>query len=82
MSTWVFILGIDGAVQQHGADARLTRLAQRYKNKFGTDLGARIQRILIEELGGIRITIPDLWEIAKEESNMRIQATFTGQLWL
>ena len=41
-------------------------------------MGARIQRILIEELGGLRLTIPDIRELAKEERNERIRAAFTG----
>ncbi len=56
----------------------LTRLADRYKQEFGLEMGLRIQRILIEELGGLRLTIPDIRELAKEERNERIRAAFTG----
>ena len=56
----------------------LTQLADRFRVHFGENAGAQIMTIIYQELGGLRVTIPTITQIAIQERNRRIRAKFTG----
>ena len=56
----------------------LTQLFHRLRTDFGPASGQAIIRTIIEELGGLRVSIPDLNELYREERDTRIRAAFTG----
>lgn len=53
-------------------------LADRYRTAFGGCAGAQIMSILYQELGGMRVTVPTITQIAIMERNASIRARFTG----
>ena len=52
--------------------------ADRMKYEFGPQLGIKIMRVLYEQLGGLRMTIPTIAEIDRHHRNQRIRTQFTG----
>ncbi len=56
----------------------LTHLADRFRVSFGQEDGAEIMRILYEELGGLRITVPTVTQLIVEERNRKIRNRFAG----
>jgi len=55
----------------------------RFFKRMCTDLGEvsanKIARVLVEELGGLRVSVPDLHDLAREERNIRMRAQFDGR---
>jgi Mor family transcriptional regulator len=56
----------------------LDRLFHRLCTDFGEASGKTIIRTLIEELGGLRLSFPDMREMAREARDMRVCARFRG----
>jgi Mor family transcriptional regulator len=56
----------------------LTGLADRMREKFGEPTGAAVMRIVVEELGGLRITVPTVTQLMVSERNEKIRRQFTG----
>ena len=56
----------------------LTGLADRMRESFGPQTGAAAMRIVYEELGGLRITVPTVTQLLKSERDGRIRRQFTG----
>ena len=65
-------------MQNESWDA-LTQLADRFRVSFGEETGARIMTVLFEELGGLRVTIPTITQVAIQERNRQIRNKFTGR---
>jgi Mor family transcriptional regulator len=45
---------------------------------FGEASGKTIIRTIIEELGGLRLSFPNMREMSREERDMRVRARFRG----
>ncbi len=60
-----------------GKDA-LERFAKRLMVVYGAPVAGGVQRILIEELGGMRVTIPDLRQLNRSALYDRIRKEFNG----
>ncbi len=56
----------------------LDRLFRRLTADFGIASGQAVIKTIIEELGGLRVTIPDLHDLFREERNRRIITQFNG----
>ena len=56
----------------------LDHLFHRLRTDFGHASGQAIIRAIIEELGGLRVTVPDFKDLYREERNRRIIARFNG----
>ena len=56
----------------------LTGLADRLRVSFGAETGAAVMRIVYEELGGLRITVPTITQLFVVERNQKIKRQFTG----
>ena len=56
----------------------LNRLFHRLRADFGEASGKAIIRTIIEELGGLRLSFPDMREILREERDQRVRARFRG----
>jgi Mor family transcriptional regulator len=56
----------------------LDRLFHRLCTDLGEASGKTIIRTIIEELGGLRISFPDMREILREERDQRVRARFRG----
>ncbi len=56
----------------------LDALFKRLCTDFGQASGEAIMRTIIEELGGLRVSVPDLRELEREERGRRIRARFNG----
>jgi len=56
----------------------LDRLFHRLCTDFGEASGQTIIRTIIEELGGLRLSFPDMREMSREERDMRVRARFRG----
>ena len=57
----------------------LDRLFHRLQSEFGETSGRAIIRTILEELGGLRVCIPDLNELYREERDAKIRAAFNGR---
>jgi Mor family transcriptional regulator len=55
-----------------------TQLFERWYFQFGPIAAELIIKGLLEELGGLRITVPSIRETEKESRNARIRARYTG----
>lgn len=53
-------------------------LFHRLVTDFGQKSGEAIIRTIVEELGGLRVSIPDIQDLSREERDRRICASFTG----
>ena len=56
----------------------LDSLFHRLCTDFGEASGKTIIRTIIEELGGLRLSFPDMREMSREERDMRVRARFRG----
>ena len=56
----------------------LTVLAERLRESFGDQTGAAVMRIVFEELGGLRLTVPTVSQLMSEERNRKIRRQFHG----
>jgi Mor family transcriptional regulator len=56
----------------------LDGLYHRLCTDFGEASGLTIIRTITEELGGLRVSIPDLQDLQREERDRRIRALFNG----
>jgi Mor family transcriptional regulator len=56
----------------------LDRLFHRLCTDFGEASGKTIIRTIIEELGGLRLSFPDMREVSREERDQRVRARFRG----
>ena len=56
----------------------LKELFHRLCTDFGTASGMAIIKTIVEELGGLRVSIPDLSDLAREERDNKIRAKFNG----
>jgi len=56
----------------------LDRLFHRLCTDFGEASGKTIIRTIIEELGGLRLSFPDMREMSREARDMRVRARFRG----
>lgn len=56
----------------------LDGLFHRLYSEFGRASGEAIIRSIVEELGGLRVSIPDINDLYREERDRRICASFTG----
>jgi Mor family transcriptional regulator len=56
----------------------LERFGRRLVNELGADIALIVQRTMVEELGGLRITVPDLRQLGREFRNKRIIKEFNG----
>jgi len=56
----------------------LDRLFHRLRTDFGSSSGQAIIKTIIEELGGLRISVPDLDDLYREERDRQIRAEFNG----
>lgn len=52
--------------------------AERICREFGMESGRAIVRVIIEELGGFRITVPTIKDLTRDEIHRRIRAKFNG----
>lgn len=52
-------------------------LFDRLHREFGR-LAPQIIQVMVESVGGVRLTFPDLQDIYREERDRRIHAEFTG----
>jgi len=57
----------------------LDRLFHRLQSEFGPASARAITRAILEEMGGLRVSIPDLDELHREERDARIRAAFNGR---
>ena len=55
----------------------IDQLFGRLQREFG-NLAPLIIKVMVESIGGYRITFPDLQDIYRQERNRRIQSEFTG----
>jgi Mor family transcriptional regulator len=55
-------------------------LFRRLCSDFGHSSGKAIIRVIVEELGGMRITVPGFKDIYREERNRKIYNLFNGAL--
>ena len=56
----------------------LDQLFHRLRADFGHASGQAIIKTIIEELGGLRVSIPDLDDLYREERDNQIRAAFNG----
>ena len=56
----------------------LSQCFQRFCHEFGEASGQKIIKVIIEELGGLRVTIPDVKVLCREERDRKIRAYFNG----
>jgi Mor family transcriptional regulator len=56
----------------------LTSLADHLRRSFGEETGTAVMRIVYEELGGMRITVPTITQLFVTERNEKIKRQFTG----
>jgi Mor family transcriptional regulator len=56
----------------------LDGLYHRLCTDFGESSGLAIIRTITEELGGLRVSIPDLQDLEREERDRKIRALFNG----
>lgn len=56
----------------------LNGLYHRLCTDFGESSGLAIIRAITEELGGLRVSVPDLQDLQREERDRKIVALFTG----
>lgn len=56
----------------------IDQLTQRLTMEFGEKSSSEIMRILREEVGGIRLTMPTLEDLHRQQRDKKIQALFTG----
>jgi Mor family transcriptional regulator len=56
----------------------LDGLYHRLCTDFGEASGLMIIRTITEELGGLRVSFPDLQDLEREERDRRLVALFTG----
>jgi Mor family transcriptional regulator len=61
-----------------GSKEALQRLFQRLQADFGQASGQAIIKTIIEECGGMRISLPDMQDLWREERDRRIRNKFTG----
>lgn len=54
------------------------QFVSRICSDFGLESGRAIMRVMFEELGGFRITIPTLEDLDREERDRRIRIIFNG----
>jgi Mor family transcriptional regulator len=59
--------------------AALDGLFQRLCSDFGEASGFSIIKTIVEELGGLRVSIPDLQDLEREERDRRITSLFNGR---
>jgi Mor family transcriptional regulator len=57
----------------------LDRLFHRLRADFGPASGQAIIKTIIEELGGLRVSIPGLDDLYREERDSRINTAFNGR---
>ena len=57
----------------------LDHLFHRLHVDFGPSVGEAVIRTIIDELGGIRVTVPDHDEIRREARDRQIRCSFNGQ---
>jgi Mor family transcriptional regulator len=56
----------------------LNTLFRRLYVDFGTTSGGAIVRAIVEELGGLRVSVPDLRDLEREERDRRIRVQCNG----
>ncbi|MDH4319896.1 MAG: hypothetical protein OEV73_00205 [Desulfobulbaceae bacterium] len=56
----------------------IDQYAARLVQEFGAEAGAAIMLVLVEELGGFRITVPTMDELNREARDHRIRLLFNG----
>jgi len=54
------------------------QFVKRLYEEIGNVFGERVLRILIEEIGGLRVSIPDFRELERKERNKKIKNKFNG----
>lgn len=64
--------------KNHENHEALGRLYSRYCTDFGDASGRAIFKVLIEELGGMRVTVPSRQELDRMERDQRIKNMFNG----
>lgn len=52
--------------------------AERMSIEFGRETGPKIMRVVYEQLGGLRMTIPTIEDIERHHRNVKIRNQFTG----
>jgi Mor family transcriptional regulator len=55
----------------------ISQLFNRLHREFG-NLAPAIIQVMVETVGGCRLTFPDLQDLYRQERNRRIRAEFTG----
>lgn len=58
--------------------AAVYALFRRLCNEFGDASGQVIIRIIVEEVGGLQVRVPDMDDLFREDRNRRIQRLFNG----
>ncbi|MCP4747283.1 MAG: hypothetical protein GY874_14255 [Desulfobacteraceae bacterium] len=56
----------------------LDRFGDRLIEELGFDIAVAVQQAMVEELGGLRITVPDMRQLFREKRNRRISNEFNG----
>ncbi|MCP4746960.1 MAG: hypothetical protein GY874_12610 [Desulfobacteraceae bacterium] len=56
----------------------LNRFGDRLIEELGFNFAVAVQRAMVEELGGLRITVPDMRQLFREKRNRRISNEFNG----
>jgi len=64
-------------VTRHENGEVIRDLFDRLHREFGR-LAPQIIQVMVESVGGVRLTFPDLQDIYRAERNRRIRAEFTG----
>lgn len=53
-------------------------LFQRFTLELNQEIGLKVQKMIIEELGGLRVTIPTYEDFFRRERNKAIKKDFNG----
>ena len=64
--------------QKNDSREAFQRWARRVMDEHGHDRGSLILKSLIEECGGLRLRLPDLQDIYRDERDRYIRAKFSG----
>lgn len=69
---------VPGMTRKSDNREAINGLFRRVCAEFGEASGAAIVRTIVEELGGLRISVPDIHDLEREERDRRIRILFNG----
>lgn len=73
---------LGGSMPKSENRAALDGLFQRLCSDFGEASGFSIIKTIVEELGGLRVSIPGLQDLEREERDRRILSLFNGRNYI